>query len=54
MIQDIYNTYMRYGWGSDAFDKQACKVTLVKMERDYKKEERRLIKLNDSDYALFD
>ena len=45
---------MRYGWGSDAFDKQACKVTLVKMERDYKEEERRLIKLIDPDEALFD
>lgn len=34
---------MRYGWGSESFDKQACRVTLAKMDRDFMKS------LDDSD-----
>jgi len=52
--QEIYNTYLRYGWGSDNFDKQACGVTLTKMQQDHSRESRRLYALNDPDSVLFD
>lgn len=54
MIQDVYNTYLRYGWGSESFDKQACRVKLLEMERVFGKEERRLMDLNDPDADIFD
>jgi hypothetical protein len=55
VIQDVYNTYLRYGWGSGSFDKQACKVTLAKMEQDHDEEVERLEELNESnDDDLFD
>jgi hypothetical protein len=49
VIQDVYNTYLRYGWGSASFDKQACKVTLAKMEQDHDEQVERLEELNESD-----
>jgi hypothetical protein len=47
---------MRYGWGSESFDKQACKVTLTRMELEHDEEEDRLRKLHcpDPDDDLFD
>lgn len=54
MIQDIYNTYMRYGWGGGRFDKQGCKVALVKIEREFWEESSRLSALDDPGDAFFD
>jgi hypothetical protein len=54
VIQDIYNTYMRYGWGGGRFDKQGCKVALVKIEREFWEESSRLSALDDPGDAFFD
>ncbi|KAH0336378.1 hypothetical protein KCU81_g8593, partial [Aureobasidium melanogenum] len=51
---DVYNTYLRYGWGSESFDKQACRVALLELEKDFRKERRRLMDLNDPDADMFD
>ncbi|KAG9696265.1 hypothetical protein KCU95_g4395, partial [Aureobasidium melanogenum] len=51
---DAYNTYLRYGWGSGSFDKQACRVKLLEMEKVFGRERNRLMDLNDPDADMFD
>lgn len=52
--QDVYNTYLRYGWGSEKFDKQACRVMLLEMGKAFSRERNRLMDKNDPDADMFD
>lgn len=54
MIQDVYNTYLRYGWESEGFDKQACRVKFLEMEKVFEEERDRLMDLDDPDADMFD
>ncbi|KAG9856731.1 hypothetical protein KCU98_g681, partial [Aureobasidium melanogenum] len=51
---DVCNTYLRYYWGSKNFDKQACRIALMEMQKVHRKEERRLMDLNNPDADMFD
>lgn len=53
-MQDIYNTILRYGWGSEDFEKEACMAVLSMMEKQYDKEEKRLMDMVNPDAHLFD
>ncbi|KAH0262191.1 hypothetical protein KCU74_g4431, partial [Aureobasidium melanogenum] len=51
---DIYNTILRYGWGSEDFEREACMAVLSMMEKQYDKEEKRLMDMVNPDAHLFD
>ncbi|KAI1141795.1 hypothetical protein F5Y05DRAFT_273875 [Hypoxylon sp. FL0543] len=52
-VADVFNTYIRHGW-PDNFDKERCRVELLKLEKMKWAEDRRLMDEANPDAALFD
>lgn len=51
--QDVYKCFLRHGW-PDAFDKAACRIEVMELERQVQAEERRFLDSNNPDAAFFD
>jgi len=52
-LQNVYNCFLRHGW-PDSFDKSACRVEMIELEKQAWAVEEVYMAANNSDAALFD